>query len=479
MIAPRFGNPPKNLNDVSVAEFDALLRENFSCFVHKCFNELNGGSKYRDNYHIEAMVYQLELCRQGRTKRLIINVQPRSLKTLVTSVAWPAFILGHDPTHRILHFTYSIDFALKPARDFRRIVNAPWYRRRFPAMQILRDTDTELETTRGGGRVALSIGGSVTGRGAHTIIIDDPIKAEEANSQALREKVNEYYAETLYSRLDNKMDGVIVLVMQRLHAEDLTGYVLKQPGWELLKLPAIATEEERIPLGDHRVHTRLPGDLLQPALEPRHVLDQIKANMGGMAFQAQYQQSPIPEAGNMVRLEWFRRYDTVPPRTSQNMTTQSWDPAIKGGAMHDYAVCTTWRHDGGRHYLVDVQRQQCEYPELRRLVFNQYHLHNPDALLIEDKVSGSTLIADLRHQYNIQPIAIKPEKDKTTRLSAVSPMIEQGSVYIPRQAPWLSDFLDELLGFPQKRFDDQVDSLSQYLGWFRMRTRSRFEYEFM
>ena len=475
MIDPSLGTLAKRIpthGAASVEELYAVLRTDFFCFFRKCFNELNGGTCYQDNFHTQAIAHHLELCRQGDIKRLIINVQPRSLKTLVTSIAWPAFILGHNPACKIMHCTYSSDFAMEIARDFRRIVNSSWYRRLFPAMRIYRDVDSELETTRGGGRLALSIGGSVTGRGCDILIIDDLLKAEDAFSRTVREAANDYLARTLYSRLNDQAKGVIVLVAQRLHEEDLPGRLLKQGGWEILKLPSIATESESIPVGNSRFHTRRPGDLLQPARESRQELDRTRAIMGGMVFQAQYQQAPIPEAGNIVQLKWFRQYDVLSPPTTGSQIVQSWDTAIKGGDTNSYSVCTTWRLAGGSHYLIDVLRRQCDYPALLQLVVGQRNLYDADTLLIEDKASGSTLIQDLPHHYQIDPIAIRPEKDKRTRLAAVSSLIEQGLVHLPREAPWLSEFLEEILGFPQRRFDDQVDSFSQYLGWWRNRNRS-------
>jgi predicted phage terminase large subunit-like protein len=453
----------------------AILRRNFAHFIEKCFETVSGGAEYLRNYHIDTIAHSLEHCRVFKEKRLIITLPPRSLKSICASIAYPAFILGHDPTRRIICVSYSNELALKHTRDFRMVINSPWYREVFPGTLAARDIDTEFETTRGGGRLAVPVGGSITGRGGNFIIIDDPLKAEDALSRSMRDKCNEYFKHTLYSRLDSKVDGVIVLVMQRLHDDDLAGHLLKQGGWPHLNLPAIATRDERIALNEGAYHERKVGDVLHPAREPREALDEIKNMLGTLHFQAQYQQSPVPEAGNLVQRAWFRFFELPPPRTNSTRTVQSWDTAVKGDPTNDFSVCSTWLTQNGIHYLLDVTRHQCAYPALLQLAVDQYRRHEPDAVLIEDQGSGSILIQDLRHRHQISAIPIKPIGDKTTRLGAASIAIENGTVYLPREAPWLGVFLNELLAFPQTRFDDQVDSVSQYLIWDQGRGRSTFE----
>src|SRR5438067_10410360 len=280
---------------------DSLLRSDFPSFIHKCFLELSSGTTYLPNWHIQAMAYELDRCRTGENKRLIITVPPRSLKSLCTSIAFPAFLLGHAPTQRTINASYSQELAAKFAAGFRQIVNSDWYRRIFPAMLAGRDTEGEFETTRRGGRVSISIGGSMTGRGGNFIVIDDPLKAEEALSRPARDRVNDYYGTTLLTRLDSKIDGVIVLVMQRLHAEDLAGRVITEGGWKHLNLPAIATRDEPIALTGGRRHPRKGGDLLHPEREPRAILEELRRTLGSMPFEAQYQQAPVSETGNIIK----------------------------------------------------------------------------------------------------------------------------------------------------------------------------------
>ncbi len=459
----------------NVGQFDAILRQDFGSFIDKCFYELNGGRPYLRNWHIEALADQLERCRLGENKRLITTQPPRSLKSLIASIAWPAFILGHDPTKRVIGVSYSSDLAIKLARDFRQIVTSDWYRRIFPRTISTKDTETEFETSCGGGRLAVSIGGTITGRGGDYIIIDDPLKAEEALSKSAREKVNDYFRNTLYSRLNSKVTGVIVLVMQRLHEDDLAGRLLKQGGWVHLNLPAIATRDERIAIGNGRFFDRQEGDVLHPAREPREALEQIERTLGIRHFPAQYQQAPVPETGNLIHSDWLRYYDTPPTRTDTTRVIQSWDTAMKGEQIHDFQCV----RPGSRTRATTIFSMWCGVSVaillFWKLVIAHYCRHHPIGLLIEDKGSGTALIQDLSHRAQISSIAIRPEGDKVTRMDTASLGFEQGTVYLPGQAPWLGDFLHELLRFPDAELDDQVDSVSQYLIWDRRGQRSTFE----
>ena len=190
--------------------------------------------------------------------------------------------------------------------------------------------------------------------------------------------------------------------------------------------------------------------------------------MGSANFSAQYQQTPIPVSGNLVKREWLRRYAVLPSERPASVV-QSWDTASKGGELNDYSVCTTWHVHGKDYYLVDVLRARMDYPTLRRRVVELAKLHQSDSILIEDAASGTSLIQDLQSAHEVRPIAIKPDRDKITRLSTESAKIEAGQVFLPDNAPWLDVFVSELLAFPEGKYDDQVDSISQFLGWIENR----------
>lgn len=274
--------------------FQALLRRDFRSFVHKVFLTLSPGQAFVPDWHLSAIAHQLERVRRGEIKRLIINMQPRSLKSIMASVAFPAFALAHDPTRRIICVSYSGDLAKKHANDFRAVLESPWYQRLFPATRIgQKDSEIGIELTERGFRLATSVGGTLTGRGGDTIIIDDPLKPDDAYSEAKRNAANEWFRNTLTSRLDDKRTGAIIIVMQRVHMDDLTGFVQTlSDDWEVLKLPAIAEIDEDISISDTKVYHRKAGEALSPEREPLPVLESLKLQLGGDAFSAQYQQEP-------------------------------------------------------------------------------------------------------------------------------------------------------------------------------------------
>jgi predicted phage terminase large subunit-like protein len=251
--------------------------------------------------------------------------------------------------------------------------------------------------------------------------------------------------------------------MQRVHVDDLTGSLLEGPeDWTVLRLPAIAEERELIPLGSGRHHERLPGDVLWPAREPRHILEKLRMQLGSDIFSAQYQQAPMPTGGAMIKRHWISRYNNLPVRTWRSRIVQSWDTACKGGAENDWSVCTTWLIESGQFYLLEVDRGRYDYPQLKQRALLLADRHRPDSILVEDAGTGSALVQELR-QVGRSAIGVRPEGDKIARMSVESAKFEAGLVYLPERAAWLAEFEAELFAFPNSRHDDQIDSISQAL----------------
>lgn len=449
-------------------ELDAVLRSDLTAFVHRAFQTVSPGDRFKANWHIEAITHELMRCYSRENRRLIITQPPRSLKSICSSVAFVAWALGHDPSLRFLCVSYSEGLASDLARQFRMVVESDWYRRLFPHMRLKKGTSTECITTRGGGRVALSVGGSLTGRGADFILIDDPLKTDEGASESARNKVIAWYDGTLSTRLNDKERGVIILVMQRLHQEDLAGHLIGRGDWHQLSLPAIATEDQDVPIGPGEVHHRKQDDLLHPERESLETLERIKTEIGSLEFSAQYQQSPVPPEGNLIRRDWLKTYDTAPERGDGVRIVQSWDVATTLSERNDWSVCTTWAIRQKAFYLLDVWRGRVEYPDLRRKIINHARDHGAQTVLIEKVGPGLQLVQDLRQDSTPgfpDPIGIVPEGDKQMRMETQTPRIEAGHMLLPKEAPWLAVFLDELLAFPRGRHDDQVDSVSQFLKW--------------
>jgi predicted phage terminase large subunit-like protein len=442
-----------------------LLRNDIRAFIHKVFTTLCPGQDYERSWHIDAIAHQLERVRRGEITRLIINMPPRSLKSITSSVALPAFALGLDPTRRFICVSYSAELAKKHSNDFRAVVESPWYRALFPGMRIgQKDSEIEIETTARGSRLATSVGGTLTGRGGQIIIIDDPLKPDDAYSEAKRNGANEWYINTLLSRLDDKRTGAIVIVMQRVHMDDLTGFVLSlSDEWEVLNLPAIAEVDEDIPISATETYPRKAGEALSPLREPLPVLENLKRQLGSDAFSAQYQQMPVPPGGAMIKRDWIQRYTDLPSEYGRSFILQSWDTASKGGPENDFSVCTTWLVTRNRRwYLLHVWRKRVDYPELKAAVRNLAARHSARRVLVEDAGAGTSLVQELRGEVD-GILAVKPDRDKITRMSVVSAKFESGLVFFPERAPWLADLEAELFAFPGSRHDDQCDSVSQAL----------------
>ncbi len=446
----------------------AALRQNLVSFLQKAFITIVPGEPFIPNWHIEAIAHELMRVREGKARRLIINQPPRTLKSIATSVAFPAFLLGHDPSFRIICVSYSNDLASELHRQFRMVVDAPWYRELFPEFAIKRDRDLELVTTRGGGRTATSVGGTLTGRGANLIIIDDPMKAEEALSEPARRRVVEWFTSTLISRLNDQARDTILVVMQRVHEEDLSGHLLEQESWQHLNLPAIAPASVSIPIENGRFHNWREGEPLDAVRFPKSVLEGLKADIGSLKFSAQFLQSPVPTEGNLIRRDCFRWYDSPPDRQPGDQIIQSWDIASTISDAGDWTAGTTWLKRRNDFYLIDVARGRWEFPEVRRQVIAAARFHAATTILVEQAGPGLNLLQDLRATQPARvprPIGIVPQGSKADRMAAQACRIEAGQVHLPSDAPWLAVFVNELLAFPQGKHDDQVDSVSQFLNW--------------
>jgi len=452
------------------------LRNDFYAMAEKTFHTVCPGQSFARNWHIAAICHALERVARGEVKRLILLVPPRSLKSICASVAWPAWLLGHVPTARIICVSYAIELAVKHARDCRAVMMADWYRAAFPHTRLDPGKLAWMEfmTTQRGLRLATSTGGVLTGRGGDILIIDDPMKPIDAQSETWRRDVQQWFTNTLLSRLDDKVHGAIVVVMQRLHVDDLAGHLIEQGGWEVLALPAIAEVEQLVPIGGGLVHCRAVGDILHPAREPRHVLDRLRAEMGSADFSAQYQQAPVPPGGHMIRWEWFPLYRDPPPRPDGAKVVQSWDTASSTSELASYSVGITALVDrSGTIHVLDLVRKRCEFPDLQREIIKAADCHRPKAILIEDQASGTGLQQTLR-RHGLAVIAVKPKGDKVMRMHAHTAALEAGKVLLPENAPWLDEFRSEILAFPHGRHDDQVDALSQIMTWHVDRGRSTY-----
>ena len=450
---------------------DALLREDLSSFIERSFYELNPGIAFHRTWFLDLIAARLMAVAEGRIRRLIITLPPRSLKSISVSVAFTAWLLGRDPTRRLVCASYGQDLASALAQDARRLLQSAWYGELFPRTRLTsaRPNVDDLRTTRGGGRLATSVGGALTGRGGDILIVDDPTKPDEALSDTQREAANTWFQHTLRSRLNDPANGAIIVVMQRQHPQDLVGFLLEQgEPWEVVELPAIASDPQTFTyevLGQVVTHQRDVGDLLDPVRFPKELLEQLREELGSFHFQAQYQQVPVPPGGALIKTVWLTGYTPEEMPADFDTIVQSWDTAQKVTELSDFSVCTTWGIVNKKAYLLDVVREKYEFPDLKRAVQAQAQRWKPRVVLIEDQASGTALVQELKRDGLYQVKAVKPKGEKIMRIAAHSTMIESAVVLFPKGMPWWPEYEAELTRFPKARHDDQVDSTSQALDW--------------
>jgi predicted phage terminase large subunit-like protein len=440
----------------------AVLRHDFSSFIHKCFVTINPGIDYASNWHIDLIADHLEEVRKGKVKRLIINMPPRALKSVCVSVAWPAWLLGHNPRCRIIVASYSQVLSIKHSLDCKIIIESDWYKELFPNTVINRmhNLKSKFMTTELGFRFATSVGGSVTGEGGDYLIIDDPHNPTNIHSKKMRSKVIDWYEQTFATRLNDKKKGAIILVMQRLHEEDLCGHLLgSSKNWRHLKLPIINNEEFKFKIADKEFYIK-PNTMLHEGRDDIESLRQIEEELVTYNFSAQYMQEPISNLSSLLKQEDIHYYDHL---EEFDYIVQSWDTAIKITAKSDFSVCTTWAIKQKKYYLISMLRSRFEYSDLKSAIISQAKKFNPKFIIIEDKASGQSLNQDLSLETNLIIKKYNPAKDKITRFAATIPHFQSGRVLLPENALWMNVFLQELMSFPNGKNDDIVDALSQFI----------------
>lgn len=448
----------------------AVLRKDFDSFINKVFHTINPSVEYQPNWHIRLIAEYLQAVQNGDIKRLIINIPPRSLKSVCVGVAWPAWILGMDPSKRIMSASYSQVLSIKHSLDCRFVLSSNWYQQIFPKTILSKkhNQKSKFMTSENGFRFATSVGGSATGEGGDVLIIDDPHNPSQIHSLKMRTKVIEWFEQTFVTRLNNKNTGSIVLVMQRLHEEDLSGYLLATSNnWIHLKIPVIAPKNQVFLMNNYE-YQYIKGDILHSSRDSSEQLIKLEREVGVHNFAAQYLQEPISNNSAMLSKEDISYYETLPEQF--NYLVQSWDTAIKVSENADYSVCTCWGVLDKKYYLISLFRQKLTYPELKSKVDKLAKRYSPKSILIEDKASGQQVIQDLRLDGLANIIAIKPKLDKITRFASVLSLFQAGAVQLPKQAAFNSILLCELLAFPNCKNDDIIDSISQFLNFIKDRT---------
>jgi predicted phage terminase large subunit-like protein len=444
-----------------------LIKNDLYSFINKVFDTINPGINYQPNWHIELISDYLNAVQNGEIKRLIINLPPRSLKSVCISVAWPAWLLAHDPTKRILAASYSQTLSVKHSLDCRFVLSSDWYSQIFPKTILSKNHNQKSKflTTLNGFRFATSVGGSVTGEGGDYLILDDPHNPSHINSPKLRIKVIEWFDQTFLTRLNDKSKGAVIIVMQRLHAEDLTAHLLANSNsWEHLKIPSEFQESVSYHILDKRYNFK-SGETLHQMRDSSATLQQLQIEIGSNNYQAQYLQQPIANSISLLQSQDISFYTTLPLKFDYFI--HSWDTAIQVSEDADYSVGICFGVIDKIYYLITMDRARYAYPHLKIQVEKLANSYNPKHILIEDKASGQQLIQDLRFENHSNIIGIKPKLDKITRFAAIISLFQSGRLLLPQNSPFKNSVIEEITTFPHSKNDDIVDAISQFLNFIK------------
>lgn len=458
---------------------NALKREDFFVFLRLVFAELNDGKQPEDDFYLELLCNQLQRAAQTDAARLLVTMPPRYLKSITSAVALPAWLLGKDPTIKIMVACYSEDLAREHAGDFRKVVNTGWYRKLFPNTRWdNKGRNDEIRTTKGGIRRAVTVGGPVTGFGANFIVLDDLMKAASAKSDVERERVRRFYQETILSRFDEKKRGKVIAIQQRLHEDDFAAFLMETGSFDHLNLPAIATRDEEFALNSGRTFRRRVGEPIAPNREPLEVLEELGKQMGPFAFSAQYQQDPTPREGALIEIRKLNFVaEPIAPREAE-FIIQSWDTAHTINPTSNYSVCTTWGITAGKLHVLDLHRARYEYPALKGQILKLKNEWKAEIVLIEGSHNGSALVQQFMNEGHRGFVELRPVGSKEERIIAQTDLLQSDKVEIPANAPWTDALRRELMAFPNGRYDDQIDSISQFLGYIRSpRGRARVDHK--
>jgi len=443
------------------------LSKDFFSFLKSALSVLEPQTTFEFNWHIEEVCKSLQKeafrinKKQPKKQDLLINIPPRSLKSLITTVCFNAWVWTFAPHIKFLTGSYSTSLAVEHSVLTRRLIESNWYQSRYKHVYKLttdQNTKSFFENDKGGSRNTTSTGSGVTGKGADIIIIDDPHTTQDASSELALNTAWDWYTKTLYSRLNNQEIGLRVVVMQRLSEIDLSGRILDHNlDYNHICLPATKTENVK-PKSLAKNYKR---NLLFPKRFSKRFLKEAKKNLGSVAFSGQYEQSPAPSDGELIKVGWLQQRfarDELP----ENITVNFYSDTAYGKESSDNSATLAYSFYNGILYIWAVNKLKAPFPKFLKEYASwvkAWGYTNASKCYFEPKSSGSDIVQVLKESY-INAIEDKPPKDsKITRVSVITPNLEAGKVKFNKDFDW-DDFIHECKMFPKGKNDDQVDCLS-------------------
>jgi len=481
----------KQYTDLVHLEYELCSRRYYS-FFKRAWEVIEPQTKLLSNWHQELIAEYMTACYLRQIKKLIINIPPRYTKSNLVTVAFPTWVWTQKPDERFLFTSYSASLSTKHSVDRRTIIESAWYQegwgRKFK-MASDQNVKTEFQNDKRGHMVATSMGGTATGKGGNILIVDDPHNPKRAESQLLRESAIQDFDQSFTTRLDDKVNGVIIIVMQRLHEGDLTGHLLSKGGYTHLCLPAEAPQRTVVtfPVSGKEI-VREEGAVLHPEREDKAALDKgPRLDLGSYGYANQYQQESSPREGGIFKRSYWKRYDKLfTKKVKQEGQDQEvevldydeivgfWDMSFKDLTTSDFVCGQTWGRKGANCYLLHQVKKQMgfseslkavramrdRYPEMRRTV-------------IEDKANGPAIIESAKNEIS-GLIAFNPEGSKEERAAASEPMLEAGNVFLPEKSVATFDvegYIENFAKFPKVVHDDDIDATTMALLYFKARER--------
>jgi predicted phage terminase large subunit-like protein len=441
-----------------------LAQRHFYDFVKQAWSTIDP-TPFKDGWHIKVVCDHLEAVYNGDIKRLIINIPPRLGKSLLVSVLYPAWVWINKPDHRFLTGSHGKELAIRDTRKSRQVLQSFWYTSNWKdsfSLSSDQNQKSRYDNDRGGARIAFSIGGLLTGEGGDTIMIDDPLDADDSLNVNAILGVNEWYSSTLTTRLNSQEDSSIILIMQRLNISDLSGYLLDTNKFTHLCLPMEFEIERKCKTFMFEDPRTEDGEILWNGIT-KEGLESLKLGLGPVNVPGQLQQRPAMKGGNIFKEQDVQYYNDAPG--TYEFILQSWDTAFKKGEDNDYSAMTTWGRIGNKIYLIEAWRGKVEFPELKNIFTQFAEKWRPTLVIVEDKASGQSLYQELQREFKFPLLAIRPEGDKIARANACTPYFATKRVYLPKDMPDLDAYIQELITFPNNIHDDWVDSTSQAINY--------------
>jgi len=443
-------------------------RRSLAEFAKQAWHVLEPSTPMKWGWALDAICEHLEAVSSGEITRLLMNVPPGSMKSLLTGVLFPAWEWGplDNPWLRFIGTAHAQHLAIRDNMKCRRLIQSQWYQNRWP-IELTTDQNakTKFENSATGFRECMAFEG-MTGSRGDRVLIDDPHSVDGAKSPALLTSGVETFREALPSRVNNDQSAIII-IMQRLHEEDISA-VAREFGYDHLCIPMRYEPPGHAPtkIGwtDPR---RKDGELMFPDRFPESQVADLEESLGIYGTAGQLQQRPVPRGGGLIKEAWleprFRERGEKPIRI-----IQSWDCASKPAERNDPSACLTFAEFKDRIELWDASVARQEFPDLVRRAKDKHAEFKPNAVLIEDKDSGQQLGQQLKRDSKLPVIMVNPGSlDKVTRMDAETPFLEAKKLLLPESAPWVAPYVAEMISFPAGKHDDQVDATSQALKWLR------------